>query len=327
MIRRSLLAGLIGSAAAVTVGAKTPAAASIRWITLGTSGGPQVQSGRAQISNALVVGERVYLFDLGNDVQRQLARAGVPERNLRAIFLSHHHLDHNADLGPVMMIHWLFGHGKLPVFGPRGTQGLVTGLAAANEPTALASFPTAGPARSPIADTFEAKDVPARSLPTEIYRDTSVTVSAIAVDHFQVQPSVDLPEMPQALAYRVEAGGRSFVYSGDTGPSHGLEILARDADFLIVEVVDIDGIGTRLAATMLDAPARIRDSVVEGMRVNHLTAENIGKLAQAAGVRTVVLTHFVPIPEQMARPRDLVAMIRRHYKGRVIMARDLDSFG
>ena len=95
-----------------------------RWITLGTSGGPSVQVERAQISNALVVGDAVYVFDAGNDIQRQLAKANVAEISLRAVFLSHHHLDHNADLGPLIVTHWMFGSGNLGVFGPAGVNGM-----------------------------------------------------------------------------------------------------------------------------------------------------------------------------------------------------------
>ena len=53
---------------------------------------------------------------------------------------------------------------------------------------------------------------------------------------------------------------------------------------------------------------------------------NIGKLAAKADVGMVVLTHFVPVPEQLIHPNRLITEIRRFYKGRVVMARDLDSF-
>lgn len=297
-----------------------------RWITLGTSGGPLVQPGRAQIANALVVGDSVYIFDAGNDVQRQLARAGIPERNIKAVFLSHHHLDHNADLGPLIVTHWLFGQGRLAVIGPSGTRTLALGLAAANAPTALASFPTMGPAKPAMEETIVAADLPDLTEAKVVYEDRAVRISAIAVDHYQVPPSVALPQLPKAVAYRIEAGGRVLVYSGDTGPSPGLERLARGADLLITEVVDLQGIAAELGRTMGQVPAPVRANVVAGMKVNHLTAEEIGLMASRAGVRSVVLTHFVPSPESLRDPKALVRGVRKAFKGQVILARDLQVF-
>lgn len=316
-----LLSALLASIPTLAI-AQAPA----RWITLGTSGGPSVQPERAQIANALVIGDAVYIFDAGNDVQRQMARAGIPERNVKAIFLSHHHLDHNADLGPIIVTHWLFGRGRLPVFGPAGTRTLALGLAAANEPTALASFPTLGPAKPRIEETIAPSDLPDMTEPKVVYEDAAVRISAISVDHYQVPPSVALPQMPRAVAYRVEAGGRVLVYSGDTGPSPGLERLSWEADVLFTEVVNLAGIAAELDRTMAQVPAPVRASVVAGMKVNHLTAEEIGSMASRAGVRRVVLTHFVPSPESLRDPKALVRGVHKAFKGPVVLARDLGAY-
>jgi ribonuclease BN (tRNA processing enzyme) len=133
--------------------------------------------------------------------------------------------------------------------------------------------------------------------PAIVYEDENVRVTAISVDHFQVPPSVPLPDLPRAVAYRVEAGGRSFVYSGDTGPSKGLQRLSSGADVLVVEIVDLDGIAARLEKANINVPPPVRDAVVAGMRVNHLTGENVARLASLASVKKVVLNHFVPAPE------------------------------
>lgn len=297
-----------------------------RWVTLGTSGGPAVQVERAQISNALVVGDSVYLFDAGNGVRRQLAKAGISERNVKALFLSHHHPDHNSDTGSLIVQHYLMGRGVLQVVGAEGTRNLVAGIVAANPPTVLASFPTFGPARAPLADTVAAQDVPPdMAQPREIYSDDNIKVTAITVHHYELPPSVPMTDRPQAIAFRVEAKGRSFVFSGDTGPSPALETLARGADVLVTEVVDLAAINAQLAKAPGMPPA-MRANLVEGMRVNHLPAEEIGKLAARAKVGRVVLTHFVPSPEAMADPLAMIAAIKRHYHGPVALAEDLDAF-
>lgn len=297
-----------------------------RWVTLGTSGGPSVQAERAQIANALVVGDKVYLFDAGNGVRRQLAKAGIPERNVAALFLSHHHPDHNSDTGSLIMQHYLMGRGKLPVIGAEGTEALVAGIVAANAPTVQASFPTIGPARAPLAETVIAGDLPSdMAEPVEIFDDGTIRVWAITVDHYQLAPSIPMTVMPQAVAFRVEAGGKIFVFSGDTGPSPELQLLASDADVLLTEVVDLHAIDEQLAHVP-GMPDAVRANLVEGMEVNHLPAAEIGKLAAAARVKRVVLTHFVPSPEVIADPLALVEAIHEHYDGPVTLASDLESF-
>lgn len=298
-----------------------------QWVTLGTSGGPAAQAVRSQIANALVVDGSVYLFDVGNGIRRQMAIAKIPEGSVKAIFLSHHHLDHNADLGPLMVSHWTFGFGKWPVIGPVGTRHLVNGLASANDPTILAGYPSGGPAKPALSELFEAADLPADLDEAKlVFQDANVKVWTIGVDHYQTPPSIPLPAMPQAVAYRVEAGGRTFVYTGDSGPSPRLERLARNADVLISEIVDADRMAVLIPLGMQKPQPELTKAIVAGMRVNHLVPGEVGRMAAAANVKQVVLTHFVPSPEDETDPRAFLRDLQRVYRGKVTMARDLDRF-
>lgn len=297
------------------------------WITLGTSGGPAVQAQRSQIANALVVDGAVYLFDVGNGVQRQMAFAGLGERAIEAIFLSHHHLDHNADLGPLLVTRWTFTPRPLSIVGPEGTKHLVEHLVIANEPTMLAGFPTAGPAKTPLLDLVRPMDLPpGLREPQLVFEDARVKVWAVGVDHFNDAPSVPLPQLPDAVAYRVEAGGRVFVFSGDTGPSSRLQRLLHGADVFVSEVVEPDSIAALLSQSMAQAPAVQREAIINGMRHNHLVPAEIGRLAAAAGVHRVVLTHFVPSPEQSHDVAAYTRDLQREFKGPVTLASDLDRF-
>lgn len=299
-----------------------------QWVTLGTAGGPQLHANQAQIANAALVGDAVYLFDLGNGVLRQMAAAKLPVKNVRAIFLSHHHVDHNADVGPLMLSTWLFGAGTpVPVFGPDGTEHLVSGLAAANEATVLAFFPVAGPAQRPLSSVFNPTDLPSQmNAPRVVYEDADVRVSAITVDHFQVAPSVPLAKMPQAVAYRIDTTGRSFVYTGDTGPSPNLEKLAQGADVLITEVVDPQAFAAAMRRSMPNAPVGILDALSASMSKNHLTPANIGQLAARAAVKMVVLTHFVPAAEDQPDAGGYTEGIAASFKGPIVLAHDLSRF-
>jgi ribonuclease BN (tRNA processing enzyme) len=85
-----------------------PVLKGAQFITLGTGGGPVIRVKRSEPANAVVVNGSVYLFDVGDGVQRQLAAAGLPLTSVKAVFISHHHMDHNAGLGPLVMSRWLF---------------------------------------------------------------------------------------------------------------------------------------------------------------------------------------------------------------------------
>ena len=51
----------------------------------------------------------------------------------------------------------------------------------------------------------------------------------------------------------------------------------------------------------------------------HLTAEEIGKLCKEAGVKKVVLTHFLP----HAKNVDLVSEVKENFDGEVVLGKDL----
>lgn len=297
------------------------------WITLGTSGGPQVQAERSQIANALVVNGAVYLFDVGDGVQRQMAKAGLDEGNIKAVFVSHHHPDHVASLASVMMTHWTFHPANLPVIGPVGTLQLVKGIGAAYAPIVLSSFPTGGPAKPPFGNMFEAKDLPADLDDLAlVFSDENIKVWAIGAAHYQMPPSIPLDHLPQAVSFLVEANGRKFAYTGDSGPSPNLVRLAKGADVFISEVVAPEEIAARIIRTAPDLPKQARDGIIAGMSRNHLTAAEVGRIAKAAGVGKVVLTHFVPLPEDGPDQTALARGVSEQFAGPVVLADDLSSF-
>lgn len=105
----------------------------------------------------------------------------------------------------------------------------------------------------------------------------------------------------RALGYRLEERGTSLAYSGDTDVCPEIVELGRKADVLILE------------CAMPDAKK------VAG----HLTPTECGRIAREAACRQLVLTHFYPAAlrglPQAARA------VRRAYRGRLMMARDLQK--
>ena len=97
-----------------------------------------------------------------------------------------------------------------------------------------------------------------------------------------------------SLAYRVEAEGRSLVYSGDTDVSDSLVDLARDTDLLVLE-----------AANPFKVPG-------------HLTPAEAGRLAAEAGAARLLLTHFYPPCDAV----DVVALAAQEFPGEILRAED-----
>lgn len=280
-----------------------------QWVTLGTAGGPPIHANQSQIANALVVGESVYIFDAGDGVLRQMAAANIPVTRIKAMFLTHLHPDHVMGVGALMLSRSANAT-PMQVLGPPGTKYFIDGLARAYVPVETASY---GAGKGRYVDAVHASDL-ARVLkaPTVVYRDDAITVSAVDVDHFQQPPPKG--RVPRAVAYRVEVGGRSIVFTGDLGPSDSIIALARDADVLISEVVDPDVVTGAAAGSIQANWAR-----------NHLMPSYVGHYAAAAGVKLLVLTHFVG----KWNPADLSGYTKGltdEYKGPVKLAHDLDRF-
>lgn len=319
----ALSLGLAVTASAQGVAESRPAA---RFVTLGTGGGPIIRLRRSQPANALVIGDAVYLFDAGDGVQRQLRAAGIPLANLRAIFVSHHHLDHDAGLGPLLTARWLFNdYRPLPVIGPPGTQHMIGALADAEHAVELAPITIGGPAKPAIASTIAARDLaPQMDQPTLVFEDSNIRVLAITNAHYHFPPG-EAASLSRSYAYRIEAGGRSIVFTGDTGWSENVVRLARGADLLVSEVIDVAAM-ERVLRRAPDLPPAVLLPMLAHMAQDHLTPDQVGRLAAAAHVGRLVLTHLAPGNDDEADTKGYVAGISAHYRGPVTVANDLDRF-
>jgi ribonuclease BN (tRNA processing enzyme) len=55
----------------------------------------------------------------------------------------------------------------------------------------------------------------------------------------------------------------------------------------------------------------------------HTLPEDVGKIAAQAGVKTLVLTHFVPGDDASITDEQWAADARKHFKGEIVVGRDL----
>jgi ribonuclease BN (tRNA processing enzyme) len=270
-----------------------------RLVLLGTAGGPTPKRTRAGSSQAIVIGDRLYVIDCGDGVARQLVLAGIPLPSLRHIFLTHHHSDHTADYGNLLLLAW--GDAlttRVDTWGPPPLARITSLFFRMNRPDLEVREKDEG--RPPLPPLVHAHEITRAGT---VMSDDLVRVRCCRVDH---------PLVPLAFAYRFDAADRSIVISGDTRPSNALIALAKNADVLVHEVL-----------YSLRAPGAPGSALRQHVINSHTSVEDAGRIAADAGVKTLVLSHFVPAENPPVSDEEWLAAARTHFTGRIIVGRDL----
>lgn len=217
------------------------------------------------------------LVDVGYAVVPRLQEY-VAVDEVDAVLISHGHPDHCVDLNPLLRGRVLRDDppDPLPVFAPAGELDAVLAL-----------------------------DRP------EMFDGAYALTDIGDGDRFELGPfTVEarrLPHWRTNVGLRITAGGRSLVYTGDSGASPATAELARDADVLLAEASFVDALPGDSARDLSSAEQR-------------------GQLATDADVRHLVLTHLLPGTD----PAASTAAARRHFTGELTIATsglaiDLDS--
>ncbi|GAB7020513.1 MBL fold metallo-hydrolase [Halostagnicola bangensis] len=77
--------------------------------------------------------EHTLLIDCGSGVLHRLQQSGIGYEEISSVLLTHHHLDHVADLLPLMKARWLAGEETFEIVGPQGTKAMIDGLLEVHE--------------------------------------------------------------------------------------------------------------------------------------------------------------------------------------------------
>ncbi len=303
--------------------AQSNVSGATRVVTLGTLAGPVPMPHRAQSSNLLIVNNTYYVVDAGDGVTRRLAKTGINMREIGTVFLTHLHDDHTAGLGTLMSEAWDLNRTKpINVYGPPGTETLVH--AAIEYFNESAEIRIADGGRSvPIAQDFFGHDVGTGV----VYQDANVKVTAIENTHYVFHNNGTGDPKHKSYSYRFETPNRVIVLTGDTGYFNGLVDLAKGADLLVSEANSVEARKAILMKSgqwqaMTEAEqARIMQQASKG----HLSTDDVGKLAAAAQVKAVVLTHLTSLPEGDDYS-SWAEQVKKYYAGRVTIAKDLMSF-
>ncbi len=276
-----------------------------RVILLGTKGGPRVgESGRSNPSTLIQINDVPYVVDCGYGTTRQLLAAGIPLNRLRYIFITHHHSDHNLEYGPLFYNAWITG---LPVhvdaYGPAGLRKMTQDFFSYQKFDIETRIPDEGredPRKLIFVHEF--------NRPGVVMQNDDVKVSSFLVRH---------PPIRQSYAYRFDAKDRSVVISGDTAYVPELAEFAKGADVLVHEVMYLPGVEALLKR--LPNAKRLREHLMAA----HTLPEDVGRIAARAGVKTLVLSHFVPGDDPSITDEQWSEGVRKYFKGRIIVGKDL----
>jgi len=217
---------------------------------------------------------RLLLLDLGSGTLRSLLRYGLNFSDIDLLALTHLHPDHVGDLIPLFFAtRYALGYTRRQSFTLLAARGFGVFHGKLQEAFGQWVEPPVG--------LMEVRELSPDG-PDEV-RWEGLVVRSAPTNH-----------TAGSLAYRVEAQGRSLVYSGDTDLSPSLVELAKEADLLVLEAAN---------------PFK-----VEG----HLTPAEAGRLARQAGARRLLLTHFYPPCDEV----DVAALAAVEFQGEVLRAED-----
>ncbi|MCS6843761.1 MAG: MBL fold metallo-hydrolase [Caldilineales bacterium] len=229
-------------------------------------------------------GPHLLLLDCGPTIMRQLERVGLTAGDPTHVVVSHQHGDHSLGLPMLLLNRVLFWPDR-----PLAVLAVPSVLTVLKQLTHLA-YPDLG-------------------------RRLTQTVSFVPLAEASVQPLPDAAEVTYELApgkHSVPSwavrlnfpGGRSLVYSADTGPAATVARLAAAADLLVHDTY------------YLETP--------EPWLENHSSAEQVAALAETAGVKALALVHRELTDEASAAA--YVAAAQRQFSGRVFAPMAGDAF-
>jgi len=280
---------------------------------------------------------------------------GASRPLVRALFVTHLHGDHVMDLANLLLGSW--PPQPLPIYGP-APAGLPIPMfpPEAARPLVVPEAPTPGirelvdhlvrafayninlriadEGRTPVTESVRVHEIGVRRdgirpdidlggvvagagavapdmEPVVIYPedDHGVTVRAVLVQHAPVFP---------AFGFRFDTPQGSVVFSGDTGPCDNLVRLARGAEVLVHEVIEVEQLARRLQR--LPNYLAVRNHLAS----SHSTPSQVGDVATRAGVRTLVLSHLVPGDVDLTEDQ-WEAKVRPYFDGEIICGVDLDE--
>jgi len=293
-------------------------------ITIGT-GSPIANAKRAQPSTAIIADGVFIIIDAGTGSATKADLQGLPLSDLDAVFITHFHSDHIADLPLLASKGWRYGRTTtLPVYGPVGTSKVVDGFNQAYrfdktyryknikgyalsikkaEPYAQ-EITTPGPTEKKLVRTFK----------------NGLKVYAFTVEHAPVKP---------AFGFRVEYKGKSIVVSGDTRFTENMVIQSKDADLLIHEANNFALLNhlSKLVGDRKSKTLQALKVMAKKIQKYHTSPVQAATIASRAKVKKLVFNHIDPplgpyLIRKLVTEPFFMKGVSDVYKGEVIISED-----
>ena len=171
-------------------------------------------------------GDEYFIVDIGDGASANLMNWGIDVQKVKAVFLTHLHSDHIADLAELHLMNWVTAsrQSKLKVYGPDGVSNVTEGFEAAYALDYKFRNEKHGNEIAPIEVAgFEPYTINLDE--PVIYNKNDLKVTAFEVEHDPVP----------AVGFKFDYKGRSIVISGDTKYSQKVIDGAKNADVLFHE--------------------------------------------------------------------------------------------
>lgn len=215
------------------------------------------------------------MLDCGAGTLHALARYNLPWEKMTHIFISHFHVDHCGELASLFFaFKWgLQSERKEPItlIGPHGLGQVIEGLKLA---FGLKLFTLKFPLEVRLLLPGESMEIGAQS-----------KLSVAKTPHTQ-----------ESLAVKIESGGNSICYTGDTDASDELPIFFSKTDLLVSE-------------------CSFRERI-EGIR--HVSIKDVARMAAQSEAKRLVVTHFY----FEANDKELKQELGKGYAGEILIGRD-----
>jgi ribonuclease BN (tRNA processing enzyme) len=274
---------------------------------LGTKGGPAIRpGGPSPTAHLLDVDGMLYVIDCGLGVTRGFVETGHSLKSLSTIIITHHHSDHNLEFGNLVHTAWTSGlNTPVRAYGPVGLRRMWPAFCDLNAFDITTRIADEG--RPPLAEMVSVEDY-GDGL---VFDDGVVRVDALRNIHPPVTDSF-------ALRFLIRQGShtKTIVFSGDTAYLPAMAGFAENADLLVHEAMYLPGVDRLVART--GNASRLKQHLM----ASHTLVEDVGRIAQSAGAKHLVLNHLVPADDPETQESHWQAAARTTFDGRLTVSRD-----